>query len=158
MTSSGRVQGTDVPQGVVITDSISHWQKLIMDWCERKGWNENLEKNRTLGDWFQLISGELNEAYEDHRNHHAPGEIYFEDQHGAKYTALEVTDKLTSGLPTAKEFAQGLKPCGIPIELADAAIRMLHMCEYYGIDLGAMIEMKMAYNEKRPYRHGGKAQ
>jgi NTP pyrophosphatase (non-canonical NTP hydrolase) len=49
-----------------------------------------------------------------------------------------------------------VKPEGLPIELADAVIRILDYCEYAGIDLGVAIRQKMAYNELRPYRHGGK--
>lgn len=48
------------------------------------------------------------------------------------------------------------KPEGFPVELADAVIRILDVCESQGIDLEREIEQKMQYNETRPYRHGGK--
>ena len=41
-------------------------------------------------------------------------------------------------------------------ELADAVIRILDYAEGAGIDLAAALKAKMAYNETRPYRHGGK--
>lgn len=48
------------------------------------------------------------------------------------------------------------KPEGIPIELADAIIRILDYCGYAGIDIDAAISQKHEYNKSRPYRHGGK--
>lgn len=52
---------------------------------------------------------------------------------------------------------QGIdKPVGLAIELADAVIRILDLCGYYGIDLAEAIKVKMKYNLDRPYRHGGK--
>jgi len=41
-------------------------------------------------------------------------------------------------------------------ELADAVIRILDYAGGAGIDLEAALRAKMAYNETRPYRHGGK--
>ena len=43
------------------------------------------------------------------------------------------------------------------VELADVAIRVLEYAGAFGIDLGAAIEEKMAFNRKRPFKHGGKA-
>ncbi len=40
-------------------------------------------------------------------------------------------------------------------ELADVVIRVADLCGYLGINLEAAVERKMAYNETRPYRHGG---
>ena len=44
------------------------------------------------------------------------------------------------------------------IEPLKTALRLVNdMAAHYGIDLDAAIELKMAYNRTRPYRHGGKA-
>lgn len=48
------------------------------------------------------------------------------------------------------------KPEGVPSEMADALIRILHVCAIYGIDIKTAVETKLRYNYNRPYRHGGK--
>lgn len=48
------------------------------------------------------------------------------------------------------------EPKGVGVELADAVIRIADLCGYLEIDLEAIIEMKMTYNEHRPYKHGKK--
>lgn len=137
-------------------DSIQYWQKKIMAWAESKGWNQGLDE-RSFGDWITLMHTELSEAYEDYRAHHKPNEIYFEDGSGnkRKYTGQEVAEVNMVQRHNHVDVTQ-FKPCGIPIEIADLAIRMFHFAEYFDFDLTQMIAMKMAYNEKRPFRHGGK--
>jgi hypothetical protein len=49
------------------------------------------------------------------------------------------------------------KPCGIPSEMADEIIRVLHFCGKHKIDIDKAVREKMAYNESRPMKHGGKA-
>jgi NTP pyrophosphatase (non-canonical NTP hydrolase) len=44
----------------------------------------------------------------------------------------------------------------VPIEIADLVIRVADFCRANGIDLAAAVRYKMAYNETRPHRHGGK--
>jgi len=41
-------------------------------------------------------------------------------------------------------------------ELADAIIRMMDMSEHFGWDLAGAVVAKMAYNQGRPFMHGGK--
>ena len=48
------------------------------------------------------------------------------------------------------------KPEGFVVELADVCIRIFDLCGALGLDLEGAIEAKRAYNETRPYKHGGK--
>jgi NTP pyrophosphatase (non-canonical NTP hydrolase) len=48
------------------------------------------------------------------------------------------------------------KPEGFAIELADAVIRIADLCGHLGIDLAYAVDVKSEFNERRPYRHGGK--
>ncbi len=41
-------------------------------------------------------------------------------------------------------------------ELADVVIRLLDFAGGEGLDIEGAVTAKMAYNETRPYRHGGK--
>lgn len=49
------------------------------------------------------------------------------------------------------------KPRGFAVELADAVIRIMDLATTLDIDLQRAMEVKSAYNETRPHRHGGKA-
>ena len=48
------------------------------------------------------------------------------------------------------------KPEGFGVELADAVIRHFDLAVREGIDLSALIKLKMEYNEGRAFMHGGK--
>ena len=86
------------------------------------------ETKISFGQEIALMHSELSEALEDYRNNLEFNEIYFD----------------------------GDKPYGIPVELADCVIRIFGICGAYKIDLQKAIIKKMAYNEKRTYKHGGK--
>lgn len=103
----------------------------INKWAESKGWN----KERSFADDMNLFHTEISEAYEEHRKHKEIGEVYYSK---------------------SKDEQGNSKPEGIAIEIADLAIRIFHFCAVHHLPLGELIRIKMAYNETRPERHGGK--
>ena len=48
------------------------------------------------------------------------------------------------------------KPEGMVVELADAVIRIMHLCGELGLPLEEAIVAKMKYNEQWTFKHGGK--
>jgi NTP pyrophosphatase (non-canonical NTP hydrolase) len=105
--------------------------KELIELCTKraadKGWHDT---TITFSDAIALMHTELSEAYEEYRKHHDYNETYYDQGH--------------------------IKPEGIPIELADLAIRLFHYCGYFKINLMEAIRLKMEYNSARPYRHGNK--
>jgi len=90
------------------------------------------ETDRNFGESLALIHSEVSEVLEDWRR-------------GREISSIIWEVGPSSGIP---------KPAGIPIEFADVIIRVLDLCNFYGIDIDEAIREKMAYNKKRPYRHG----
>lgn len=100
---------------------------------------EHNPHGRTFGDVLVLVHSELSEALEEYRD-------------GKDIDCVEF---VSSGRSTGVWEADW-KPVGVPIELADAVIRILDACEEYDIDLEDAIMVKMAYNKQREFRHGNK--
>lgn len=122
------------------TKSISEWQREIGDWGQRKGWDkpplcqikasecgEVIDPNvEAIGTKLMLVVTEVSEAMEALRDN----KLAYYEKDG--------------------------KPEGMVTELADTVIRVLHLADLLGLDLEDAIERKMAFNEKREYRHGGR--
>lgn len=120
--------------------------KSIRETAIAKGWEHT---SRTFGDSIALIHSEASEALEEFRNGHEFTEIY--------YNSFETQPAYSNNGQVHKDDEGNLcKPEGIPIELADILIRVLHTAAAHGIDIEAALKLKMAYNETRAYRHGGK--
>lgn len=103
------------------------FQHNVSEWALRKGWLIPGEKRNPL-ELLMLVTTELAEAAEAFR-------------HNNPKCSREGMEQFTH----AEE------------ELADAVIRIFQMAGEYGFDLGAALTAKMAFNEGRPVRHGGKA-
>lgn len=79
------------------------------------------------------------------------------DQHAAKIALMHCElseavegicgDLMDDHLPARKM---------VEVELADAVIRIMNYASHTGLDVPGAIVEKVAYNAKRPYRHGGK--
>lgn len=107
---------------------INDYVKEAYETAKEKGWYDN--GGHTVGEAIALMHAELSEALESYRDGYTPATLYFvgDDQ----------------------------KPMGPASEIADVFIRMCDFCGHHGVDLQSAVEIKMAYNKTRPYRHGNK--
>jgi NTP pyrophosphatase (non-canonical NTP hydrolase) len=113
--------------------TIKEWQVEIRKSNAEHGWESTVteENPGMFSEKMLLIISEISEALEEFRDHHGVKETYFKPENP-------------------------WKPEGIPIELADAVIRILDFAEANGIDLEAAIKLKHEYNLTRPWKHGNK--
>lgn len=88
-------------------------------------WNGHEDTN--LDQKLMLIVRELGEAHEELRDGRTPTEVYYREDG---------------------------KPEGFGVEMADAVIRIMDVCEALGIDLETRVVEKMGYNSTRPVKHG----
>lgn len=105
--------------------TLNELRDMALDTATRHGFTDATD----LED-FMLMTTEIVEATEDIRAGKAPDETWYEDK---------------KPIP---------KPCGVPSEMADVMIRVLHYCGKKKIDIAKAVREKMVYNESRPYKHG----
>ena len=122
--------------------SIREWGREVHALSRSKGWWDRPqtpeEVEALIPEKLMLVVSDLSEALEEYRLPHRAGM------------------KTRRFRGTSGEEVVPAKPEGFPIELADAVIRILDLCEVLGIDLEQAIADKHAYNATRPHLHGGK--
>ena len=139
--------------------NIKETQKQVHENAVDKGF---WEPEPTFGDLIALCHSELSEALEEYRNKRMPYELYYSyipDGKCVKCPYFESEDKTSTyccECTNGDVLILNGKPEGIPAELADVVIRIMDMCEHYGIDLASAILEKHEFNKTRAYRHGGK--
>ena len=154
--------------------SINELAQEVYENAAAHGWWEN---GRQFDGVLALIHSEASEALEEWRNGRREDERYYtipayrpaiEALPAELRTAAKSLEEHHKGHdpvnvneiddPTQQALVEAgfLKPEGVPSELADIVIRVMDCAVRYGIDLGAEIELKHAYNKTREFRHGGK--
>lgn len=115
-------------------------------------WDPPLE----FGTAIALIHSELSEALEEERAGNP--DIWFHCNEIDGRGQCNPSDEFDCIMYRKESLCKyrNRKPEGVAVELADAVIRIADLCGHLGIDLNAAIELKMAYNEGRPYKHGKK--
>ena len=115
--------------------------KRIHEMAKSKGrWDKEVAK--TPVECHMLMVTEIAEATEEVRK--GTPDIY--GVYGDRFVSVE-TVELNGGI---------LKPEGEAVELADCVIRIMDYFGYKGWDLERIIKLKMDYNVRRGFRHGGK--
>lgn len=122
-------------------------QKAVHELAKEKGWHT---VETSLVERIALVHCELSEAVECIRNDE-PG-IW---QKG-KITSPILSEDIVKIFPISDKWSHHVKPEGVLVELADAVIRVMDICESQGWDLEQAIKLKHEFNKTRPYRHGGK--
>jgi hypothetical protein len=119
--------------GLTYTDcaDLNHIAERVHGLAKAKGWYDGAP--RPVPELLMLVVSELSEALEEYRRSKAGddlSEIYYDKRTG--------------------------KPEGFAVEVGDALIRILDMCEEFEIDIAEVVNVKHAYNMQRERRHGGK--
>lgn len=109
-------------------------------------------KDASIPEDIALMHSELSEALEDYRFGKTPNEIWYEQKIDPSNNVFK-TDKSSHEHNGVRILN---KPCGIPSEMADVIIRVLHFCGKHQINILQAVRQKMAYNESRPFKHGKK--
>ncbi len=113
-----------------------------------------------------LITTEVSEAIEDVRNGDTVARLTINGHRVHRVTHGSNADWTTDPDGDGAEMGKhgpavwtGVtpKPEGLPSELADIIIRTVDFAATRGIDLDKAVAEKVAYNETREFRHGGKA-
>lgn len=122
-------------------------------------------KDATIAEDFALMHSEISEALEDHRDGKRAIEVWYEEKRGNMVEEDGASTIITTSVIKHKQMTPMVqhplddiyyKPCGIPSELADIIIRVLHFSGKHGIDIEQAVREKMLYNETRPFMHGKK--
>jgi len=120
--------------------------KHINAWAERKGWNED-DPTR----WPEFTDGKARSSDELKRLNAA---VVAHDisKIGLMGTELaEVIEGIRHGNPPSDKIGEF---SAAEEELADTIIRIAHFAAQRGYRVGEALIAKLAYNEKRPYKHG----
>ena len=130
--------------------TIAELQRQVAEINEANGWRD---RGNLLDPHYQvtkvsLIASEVFEAIEEIRDGHPMGYTYYSG--GESVNLALFPDDKTDGVGNLR------KPEGAPSELADVFIRLVDICDMWGIDLEAAVAEKLAYNATRGHRHGGK--
>jgi NTP pyrophosphatase (non-canonical NTP hydrolase) len=126
-------------------------QLEVRAWCERKGWRGEGAPGKTFGDDMALLHSEVSEALEAFRQWGTADATEVRPEDHLNWCAAHGH---TGPCPSVD--CPVPKPEGVGSEFADVLIRLLDDCAEHGVDLVFEYERKMAYNERRPHRHGGK--
>ena len=108
------------------TTSIKELQQEVYQTALDHGWWDNGDRN--FGEVIALVHSELSEALEQWRLGKSVTETYINPKTG--------------------------KWEGVPVELADAIIRILDFCGRNNIDMETVLNQKNEINKTRPYKHG----
>ena len=121
--------------------SLSELAKTSYEVSKSKGWWE--DGPRSDASVISLMHSEVSEALEDYRLNHAPNESW-----------LEITSEIGGVKVSIRDDVNGTKPCGVPSELADVAIRIGDYFGGRGLDLEEAYSRTADFNPIKDFEDG----
>lgn len=119
---------------------MNNLNKLAKQFHEKSKAKGFWDEPKETGTLLMLIVSELSEALESDRKN--------------RYAKLPfLTFDVNSGIDFKEAFEDNVKDT-FEDELADVFIRLMDYVGYRKIDIEKHIELKIKYNETRPYKHG----
>ena len=111
-------------------------------------WDKDGFPIKNTGELLMLVVSELGEALEaDRKNRGANIDAFDDIINKMSYQDISQKDAFIHAFKgTIKDTFQD--------EIADSVIRLLDLCGYLEIDIDRHINLKLAYNSTRPYKHG----
>ena len=128
--------------------TLNEYRDKIHENAVAHGW---WDEERSFGDIVALCHSELSEALEEYRSGRS-----MEWKACNLYGGSCDKEECPHYKNNCCECGNMDKPEGIAVEMADCLIRILDWCGKGGVDIDRIVQEKMAYNETRAYRHGGK--
>lgn len=121
---------------------VNVWRNRIHEWAVEKGWHKpGVERN--VGEEIALIHSELSEALE-----------YMRAKPDTRTIERTNSDGVTV-MYAPSDHIEGF--AGIEEEYADVIVRILQSAKPRGLRVAEAFIAKVAFNQGRPYQHGGKA-
>ena len=128
--------------------TLNEYRDKIHENAVAHGW---WDEERSFGDIVALCHSDLSEALEEYRSGRPMECKWCELRNDA---CVRAECNLYNG--NCPYGFMGSKPEGLAVEMADCLIRILDWFGKEGLDVDRIVQEKMAYNETREYRHGGK--
>lgn len=105
------------------------------------------DENINIPEKLMLIVSELGEAMEAYRK-----DYYSDNKEANRILNINENDDGDDIIYNIC-FEESIKNT-VEDELADTIIRLLDLCGHMKIDIDTHVNLKMKYNETRPYKHG----
>ena len=161
MTDYAKIAKLDGYEVEMTHTSFAILQRAIANNNFEKGWRAPGQAPRNMGELIALVHSEVSEAFEAFRNNEP--DLWYEHNYSSNgERRVSTPEHEFASEPSLTRIVDGLpkpvlgKPQGVASELADVLIRIFDMADELDIPLAEAVIRKHAYNQTRPYRHGGK--